>query len=66
MNVSDLTVEDLKQLIAEIVREQLRQLLTDPDVGLALLPEVEDRLEASLHSTERIPLADVKRQLGPS
>ncbi len=42
--VNDLTIEELKAMIGEVVEEKLRELLTDPDAGLALRPEVQGRL----------------------
>jgi len=36
--VKDLSVEELRTLIAEVVEEKFREILTDPDAGLALRP----------------------------
>ncbi len=66
MKVADLTVEELKNLIREVVDEKFRELIFDPDYGLELREEVEERLIASLASKERIPLDEVKRRLGLS
>ncbi|HUY15423.1 MAG TPA: hypothetical protein VMX16_17605 [Terriglobia bacterium] len=38
--VKDLSTEELKALIGEVVEEKLREMLADPDAGLALRPEV--------------------------
>lgn len=60
--VSDMTVEELKTLIRDVIYE-----LIDPDYGLELKPEVEESLRESLKQKERgegIPLEEVKRQLG--
>jgi hypothetical protein len=38
--------------------------LFDPDNGLELRDEVEQRLKASLGSKERIPFEEVKKRLG--
>ena len=46
--------------------EKFRELLFDPDNGLELREEVEQRLKASLASQERIPLEEVKRRVGLS
>ncbi len=62
MKAADLTVEELKGLIREIIHEELRDLLEDPDRGRELRPELEERLRASLASTERIPFEEVKRR----
>ncbi|MGH9433733.1 MAG: hypothetical protein ACRD3T_19565 [Terriglobia bacterium] len=34
--VKDLSTEELKALIGEVVEEKLRELLADPDAGLAI------------------------------
>jgi hypothetical protein len=63
MKVSDLSIEELKELIREAVEEKFREILFDPDNGLELRDEVEQRLKASLASKERIPLEKVKERL---
>jgi len=66
--VKDLTIEELKAVIGEVVEEKLRELLTDPDAGLALRPEVQDRLLKDLQEPqpegENIPAAEVARRRG--
>ncbi len=52
MQVKDLTVEELKLLIQETVAETLHTLLTDPDEGKELKPEVSQQLLASLKRTQ--------------
>ena len=64
MKVSDLTIEELKALIREAVGEKLRELLSDPDDGLELRSEVEERLKTSLSSKEKISFEDVKKRIG--
>jgi len=64
MKVTDLTIDELKKLIREAVDEKLKEILLDPDNGLELRDEVEQRLKASLASKERIPLEEVKKRLG--
>jgi len=64
MKVADLTIEDLKKLIREAVGEQFKEMLLDPDNGLELRDEVEQRLRTSLASKERIPFEKVKERLG--
>ena len=64
MKAADLTTDELRGLIAEVVEEKLKELFLDPDSGLELREEVEERLVASLASKERIPLDEVKRRLG--
>ena len=64
MKVADLTIDELKKLIREAIDEQFKELLFDPDDGLELRDEVEQRLRASLASKERIPFEKVKKRLG--
>lgn len=52
MQVKDLTVEELKFLIQETVAETLQTLLTDPDEGKELKPEVKQQLLNSLERTQ--------------
>lgn len=66
MKVADLTSEELRDIIREVVEEKLRELFLDPDFGLELRGEIEDRLGESFASKERISLIDVKRRLGLS
>lgn len=61
MRVADLTIEELRRIIKEIMDEKLREFLFDPDEGLELKEEIEQRLRASLLSTERIPFEEVKK-----
>jgi hypothetical protein len=66
--VKDLSIEELKALIAEVVEEKFREILADPDVGLALRPEVRERLRADLKEPQmeggNIPAAEVARRRG--
>ena len=64
MKVTDMTTDELKKLIREAINEQFKEILFDPDNGLELKEEVEQRLRASLASKERIPLEKVKERLG--
>ena len=57
--VSNMTVEELKALIREIIAEVI-----DPDYGLELRPEFEEALKRSLKSKERIPVEKVAKKLG--
>jgi len=63
MKVSDLTTEELKELIGQVVEEKLKELV-DPDYGLELREEFIQALEDSIASKERIPFDDVKKKLG--
>ncbi len=63
MQVSELSVDQLKALVREAVSEALSE--RDPDFGLSLRPEVEERLRRQLASPgPGIPLAEVARELG--
>ncbi len=66
--VKDLTIEELKAVIGEVVEEKLRKLLTDPDTGLELRPDVQARLQKDLQEpqpeSENIPAAEVARRRG--
>ena len=66
--VKDLTIEELKAVIGEVVEEKLRELLTDPDRGLALRPEVQERLLRDLQEPpvegENIPAGELARRRG--
>jgi len=46
--VADLTVDELKGLIKEVVTQALSEVLSDPDEGLELRPEAADQLRRSL------------------
>ncbi len=47
ITMTQITVEELKVLISETVKETLLETLRDPDVGLELRPEFESRLRES-------------------
>jgi hypothetical protein len=64
MNLSDLTPEELKALVSGMVDDRLRELLGDPDLGLALADTVRSRLKESLMSTERLTGDEVAEKLG--
>jgi len=52
MRVGGLSKEELKELFREAIEETLLELFGDPDEGLLLRPEIQERLKLSL---ERIP-----------
>jgi hypothetical protein len=64
----ELSIEELKALIEEVVEEKLREMLGDPDEGLALRPEIQERLVRSLNqpkeSRQTVCAAEVARRLG--
>lgn len=66
--VKDLSIEELRALIAEVVEETLRDLVGDLDAGLELRLEVRERLLKTLNqpreSRRTIPASEVARELG--
>jgi len=66
--VKDLSIEELKALIGEVVEEKFREVLADPDAGLALRPEIRERLLRDLEEPQRegvnIPAAELARRRG--
>ncbi len=59
MKAGDLSVEELKALIREVLLE-----IMDPDYGLELKPEVEEKLRESMKARERYSVEEVTRELG--
>jgi len=64
MNLSDLTPDQFKELVAGLVDDRLRALLGDPDLGLSLGEAARTRLKQSLLSRERLSGEDVAEKLG--
>jgi len=66
--VKDLSIEELKTLIGEVVEEKFREILTDPDAGLAFRPEIRERLLRDLNEPqtagENIPVTELARRRG--
>jgi vacuolar-type H+-ATPase subunit E/Vma4 len=66
--VRDLSLEELKSLIDEVVEEKLREMLGDPDEGLSLRPDIQERLIKSLkqpkESRQTVSAPEVARRLG--
>jgi hypothetical protein len=46
--VAELTVDELRYIIQEVMEQKLSEMLGDPDEGLELRPEIEQRLRRSL------------------
>jgi hypothetical protein len=63
MKVADLTVEEFRELISNVVHEELRVLMADPDKDLELTDEIQTRLQSSLTSSDRISFEEVQRRL---
>ncbi len=64
MNLSDLSPEELKELIKGLVDDRLRELLGDPDLGMPMGESVQVRLKQSLASTDRLTGDEVAEKLG--
>jgi signal recognition particle GTPase len=68
MKVKELTVEQFKGLIQEAIEEKLEELVGDPDLGLELREEIEERLRSSLAARQNgqkgVPIDEVARQAG--
>ena len=68
IKVSDLTVDELKGLIKEVVTQTLSEVLSDPDEGLELRPGAADQLRRSLTAmkagTRGASLQEVAARLG--
>ncbi|TLY21764.1 MAG: hypothetical protein E6K64_11500 [Nitrospirae bacterium] len=64
MKLSDLTLEELRELVKGIVDDRLRELLGDPDLGLEMGEAIRARLKQSLASSARITGEEVAEKLG--
>jgi hypothetical protein len=66
--VSDLTIDEFRDLIRETVKQTLAELLFDPDEGLELRADVEKALLRSMKSVreggETYSAEDTARELG--
>src|SRR5437773_10351260 len=54
MKLSDLSLEELRELVKGIVDDRLRELLGDPDLGMEMGEALRTRLKQSLASSARI------------
>lgn len=64
MKLSDLTLDELKELVKGLVDDRLRDLVGDPDLGLPLGEAIRTRLKNSLASQTRVTGDEVAEQLG--
>ncbi len=64
MKLSDLTLEELKELVKGIVDDRLRELLGDPDLSMEMGEAIRARLKQSLASSARITGEEVAEKLG--
>jgi len=66
--VAQMTKEELKGMIADLIEEKLIELVGDPDEGLPLRKALRDRLLRQRRGTARgergEPLTEVARRLG--
>jgi hypothetical protein len=64
MDLSNLTPDQLKELVRGLVDDRLRELVGDPDLGLQLGEALRTRLKQSLASTDRVSGDEVAEKLG--
>ena len=68
--VADLTVDEFKELVHEVVIQSLTELLGDPDEGMVLRDDFAEELRQSLKEVEAggdtVALSDVLKNLGSS
>jgi hypothetical protein len=64
MNISDLSLDELKELVKGLVDDRIRDLVGDPDLGLQLSDDVRTRLKQSLSSETRVTGEAMAEQLG--
>ncbi|MEE8241592.1 MAG: hypothetical protein V3R16_10015 [Nitrospirales bacterium] len=64
MNISDLSLDELRELVNGLVDDRLRELLGNPDLGLSLDESVRARLRESLASAERVTGHEAAEKLG--
>lgn len=64
MDLSLLTPQQLKEFVQGLVDDRIRELIGDPDLGLALGDALQARLKDSLASSERLSGDDVADKLG--
>ena len=68
MKVSELTIEELRDLIYEAIETKLKETLGDPDWNLELREDVKERLQHSMEAVEGggtgISMDDVAARIG--
>jgi signal recognition particle GTPase len=62
MKVSDLSIDEFKELIGKVIEEKIRELV-DSDYGLELREDFVHALENSIASKERISFEEVKKKI---
>jgi hypothetical protein len=68
VTVSELTIEELKSLIREVVEQTISKMMVDPDIGLDLQDNVKEYLQTSMKSfqsgeLETLPAKQVAEKL---
>jgi len=64
MELSSLSLEQLKELVRGMVDDRVRELIGDPDLGLQLGEAMRTRLKASLSMRQRLSGEEVAQKLG--
>ena len=68
MKLKEMSIDELKVLIYQVVEEKLYEILGDPDRGMELKEEVKDILRKSLVATQHgergIPAQEVTLKMG--
>jgi len=64
VQLSDLTPQQLKDLVHGLVDDRLRELIGDPDLGLELGEALRTRLKSSLANHKRVSGEEIADKLG--
>jgi hypothetical protein len=64
MELSSLSMEQLKELVQGLVDDRIRELIGDPDLGLQLGDSLRARLKQSLVSSDRLSGEDIAERIG--
>jgi methyl coenzyme M reductase subunit C-like uncharacterized protein (methanogenesis marker protein 7) len=64
MKISDLSLDELKELVKGLVDDRIRELLGDPDLGLQLSDAVRTRLKNALATETRVTGDEMADKLG--
>ncbi|MEA3350540.1 MAG: hypothetical protein U9Q82_07970 [Chloroflexota bacterium] len=60
--VSELSIDEFKSLISEVVEQTITNLIADPDEGLDLCDDVKSFLQTSLKSVRSGEIATISAQ----
>lgn len=64
MELSSLSMEQLKELVQGLVDDRIRELIGDPDLGLQLGDSLRARLKQSLVTSDRLSGEDIAERIG--